>query len=269
MKNAPNLCVALPCHGGADIAKEIAGTLFCFGQQLDALTVEGSLTSDGPAFFGGHLVHARSELIHRFLEHPRRYTHLLFWDTDVIVKPSVFAPLVSKLLKTGHDLVSVPYPQKFLHWRELNPGDPKGSTVWYVPDFREIPRGPIGRDDCAEMPRVPIGFALMRRAMLERMTDCYREQLSYYCKNSLEPDRPAERIVALFQFEVAELDSAGRVRPGIPTLPGEDYAFIDRWRKIGGKSHIYLGPEAPLGHRGQHVFEGSNAAIRRDYGAGA
>lgn len=261
------ICVALPSYGKTEIAREIAGTLFACGRQLDAITVDGPLESLDPSFFSGHLVHARSELVHQFLRHPRDYTHLLFWDTDVVVKPSVFFPLVSKLLKADRDIVSVPYAQKCIHWDEIQEDDMQGRAVWYVPDFRMLRRGPIDADDCAEMIRVPIGFALLKRGMLERMTSCYASSLSYYSAQSIDKTKALTKVVALFMVEIKDTfpELGGGQGKGLPVLLGEDYAFIDRWTRIGGRCFVYLGPEAPLGHQGAHVFKGSNEAVRFDY----
>jgi hypothetical protein len=261
------ICVALPSYGKTEVAREIAGTLFALGKQLDAMTVDGPLEALDPNYFSGHLVHARSELVHQFLRHPRDYTHLLFWDTDIVVKPSVFAPLMTKLLKCDRDIVSVPYAQKWLHWEEVKEDDPKGSAVWYVPDFRMLRRGPIEADDCAEMIRVPIGFALIKRGVLERMTECYASSLSYFAAQSMKNPNELTKIVALFMVEITDRypELGGPAQRGIPVLLGEDYAFIDRWTRIGGKCHVYLGPEAPLGHQGTLVYQGSNAQVRRDF----
>jgi hypothetical protein len=289
------ICCALPAFGGEKPEWEIVGTLFCLAKQLDALTVDGPLEMLSPDPFGGHLVHARSELVHRFLRHPANYTHLLFWDTDIPVKPAVVAPLLTKMLRANKDILAVPYAQKVYHWeeweeRESAPHAPSGSDaiaglpiearlaaakecaegelVWYVPDFQAIPRGPIEETDCAEMVRVPLGFTLIKRQVLHKMTECYRSSLTYASKSTFEKGAPPEKVVALFMVELTDRypdPYSGGWKMGDVALLGEDYAFIDRWTRIGGKCHIYLGPEAPLGHRGSQTFRGSNAAIRKLY----
>jgi hypothetical protein len=271
------ICVASACYGNAAIATlplPFAGTLFALGKQLDVLCGEqgwghGDVQIE-PAIYGNSMVHARSDLVRRFLAAPADYTHLMFWDLDVCGgTPKQVASLLTKMLKADKDIVGVPYIQKHIFWEQAAravldrlhqerslPSTVelveilKGYSVRYVPDFSQLPIGKVV-DDLCEMPRIPIGFSLLKRSMLEAMVAKYADGLSYE-RQAL--GGPPETCVGLFAMTLE-----GRV------LSDEDYAFCDRWRAMGGKMHLYVGEGAPLGHLGAHMFEGTNAAMRADW----
>jgi hypothetical protein len=280
------ICVAIPIFGGANmgaanLAQVMAGTIFALGRQLDVMCGDDHWT-DGPisvepAPTNGSFEHSRADLVARFLEHPRRYTHLLFWDSDIVPPPvggpKAIAELLTRLLRCRRDYIGVPYALKAIDWTEvasaanaaLVAASGKGPTQYftapelmtaglrYSPDLRKNPRGRIEEDGCAEMDRVPLGFALLRRSVLEKMTECYKSSLSYR--------RGGEPIVGMFKTVMEEKERHPDGYP-IHVLVDEDYSFSDRWRRIGGKQFLYLGEGAPLGHVGTYIFQGTNAHVR-------
>lgn len=136
-------------------------------------------------------------------------THMLCIDSDIGWTPAQ----AQALLDTGKDFVSGTYCKKQTD--------------------RGIPAGLNGKREgylyAAEW--VPGGFLLLSRACVERMVGAYRE-MEYIAK-------PFGRIWALW---------APLFEPGV-TYAGEDVAFCNRWRKIGGEIWMHRGVE--LEHYGE------------------
>lgn len=150
---------------------------------------------------GTYLAINRQILTERFLASSA--SHLLFVDSDI----GWNAKNVQALLDADVDMVSGVYLQR------------NGERI--------IPAEPIGgkdpeRPELIECYMVPAGFLLLRRAMLERMTQAYAG-LPLWSMNYT-----AER---------------GYV--------GEDVHFSRQWRAIGGR--IWLQPKAIVDHVGEAV----------------
>jgi hypothetical protein len=272
------ICVATPAYGNlasGGISIQYTDTMLALGKQLGLLCAEqgwneGDVQLASAYYQSNNIVNARCDLVRRFLIHPLDYTHMLFWDADVFGKPKPIADILTRLLKADKPIVGVPYVQKHLWWEQgakavvehlkthpdASPAELahvlQGFTIRYVPDFAHLP--PLADrivDDLVEMPRIPIGFSLIQRGMLEKMVDHYGDALSYE-KTSLA----GEKLVTpgLFMMTLKN-----RV------LVDEDYAFCDRWREMGGRLHLYVGPGAPLGHVGSWAFEGTREAMLADW----
>jgi len=284
------ICVATPLYGtpaSAKVGIQYAGTLFALAPQLDVLCGgegwrKGDIHLEPYAHMPCNVVHARSDLVKRFLEHPADYTHLLFWDEDVVGSPKQVATLLSKMLKAGKPIVGVPYVHKTIHWEQAaqaalewvetckltgkridswsaaDPNDPtirelahllQGFAVRYVPDWTAgdwHAHGPVDEHGLVEMQRaMPIGFSLLRRDMLRSMVSHYSE---------LRYSKGRGSVTGLFMMTL---------RDG--SLVDEDYAFCKRWRDMGGRLHLYLGPEAPLGHLGAHIYRGTHEGLVADW----
>lgn len=277
------ICVLTPVYGDpekARVAARYAGALYTLSNDLDVLCGEASwrgpqITIEPTGFHSSDVVIARSELVKRFLAWKPRYTHALWWDEDVIGGTAQLSRLIVAMLKTEREAVGVPYPQKrldFAHAADLISG--RHGSVWQsgsqpilTADELEALCTPhyaynllaeelqVDAQDCADVPFMPLGFSLWHREAFERMTEYYRETLSYRRWTYDDRGRAVladDSTVALFAlaFEGGHLDS-------------EDFSFCSRYRAMGGKLALYLGEGSPLNHLGVHVFRGSSLAIRR------
>lgn len=158
----------------------------------------------------------------KFLQGPG--THLMFIDDDVSGPPGC----VRRLLEYELDFVASVYPKR---------QDP----IQFSFRFLEGQKGPIldGESGLLEVAGVSGGFCCFSREMLRRMIVAYPE-LEFHC-----PPAPFGRAVSLFE---PYWFSDGKVRHRL----SEDYAFCERWRKIGGK--VLIDPEVTLGHTGYKRF---------------
>jgi hypothetical protein len=136
-------------------------------------------------------------------------SHFMCIDSDIGWTPEQ----VQTLLDTGKDFISGTYAKK--------------------QSDRGIPAGLTGKRDgmLFEADYVPGGFLLLSRAVIERMLGAYRNM--EYVAN------PFGRIWALW---------APLFEEGV-TYSGEDVAFCNRWRKIGGEIWMHRG--VVLDHYGE------------------
>ncbi len=100
---------------------------------------------------------------------------------------------------------------------------------------REIPAKLAGNfeNGMLEANSVPAGFILLTRACVERMVGAYR---------NLEYQTVHGNTWALWSpiFQISK------------TYTGEDVAFCNRWKSIGGK--IWIRPDVVLRHYGDHCY---------------
>jgi hypothetical protein len=169
------------------------------------------------------LVRVRSRYVADFLESDA--SHLLYVDADIGWSPDV----VRGMLAAGEDYVCAPYRRKCEQTRYpvvLLPGAD--------PTIRENHTTEVG--GCG------LGMTLLSRAMLERMVEHYW-RLTF--RDRAKGDR---RTVALFQLIIADEE-----------LLSEDLSFGRRWRAMGGKIWLYLGPGSPVDHYGSKRYVGTLA----------
>lgn len=250
------ICVGTPLFGEPDSARVLhryGALLYVLGKQLDCLE---------PATNRCDIVLGRSEIVHMFLKSERDYTHLLFWDEDVVGTPDQIIDCLSAMLKVDRLIVGVPYPMKRIDWAAVArvADDPpealrdpvtsselEAAAVHYAPNLDEVSNEPDA-DGCVDVERLPIGFSLIKRSTLEEATRHYYSTLAYW-----RPGQPmTEKSVALF---MPCITADGEYR-------GEDYAFCERLRAMGTTLSLYVGKGAPLDHVGAHVFKGSPLALR-------
>lgn len=183
----------------------------------------------------GLIAHSRSKFIARFLQSD--FTHLMFIDDDVCwLKGSIRG-----LLSHDEDFVCGMYPKRTepltFNFRSQEE-EGKDLTV----NDKDLIEGIWG---------VPFGFVMLSRACCEKMVDAYKN-LEFEAEGAKTPDGkdvPGFRAVHLFgDYYVQRQDG----RP--PVLLGEDYAFCQRWRDIGGQ--VYVDPHVQMGHTGRKTFMG-------------
>jgi hypothetical protein len=287
------ILLAVPLFGShCMVSMQLARTLWDCSRQFQVVLgslgwgekdVEVTLATTVTGF-----AHARGDIVRRFLEDERHFTHLWWWDSDEDPTDTKTAiELVSAMLKADRDWVACPSVEKHYFWErgaaavlahgrdllDLAPQSDareqiaklfRGYAVRYVPDLTKIPLGEKVAPDLYEIGRLNLAFALMKRSMLATMWQYYAPRLSYRSR-STDPrsgleSAAEEAHVALFHDPLRPADRSVDGRRLLAPA-GEDYAFADRWRELGGKMHLYLGPGTPLGHIGQEIYRGDRDAM--------
>jgi hypothetical protein len=275
------VCAVTALYGdpeAAGLSKAYSGALYFLGAgigdkaNLDVICGEqgfenGDVELD-PSPYPGGIEHARNNCIRLFLQHPRAYTHALLWDSDVKGTPLQIGRLIARMLKLDKPIISVPYLQKNYYWKQGAQGaldhlreHPeakaeqladiiRGYSARYVPDFRVTPLGPVDDDGLAEQDRVPVGFALIKREVLEKMTAYYADSLGYDRAFMEDGKQVVERHVGLFHTTLTHRKHQD-----------EDYAFCERWKAMAGRMYLYVGEGSPLEHIGHHPFKGTREAM--------
>jgi len=204
-------------------------------------------------------------MVRRFLD--SQATHLLFVDGDVVLSRDLLAGMLAASVK-GHDCVMAPYPRagtgearKALHWEVLASVDaanraPQARVFRYSIHLDET--GKLSPDEwaCAPISAMGLGCALISRACLQKMTaNAYRRGQAF-------DDRPhgASDTADLFGFLPGKPDETGDYR-GFSPLLSEDFSFCKRWRDMGGKVQLYVGPGAPAVHVKTTKLEGRIEAL--------
>lgn len=96
----------------------------------------------------------------------------------------------------------------------------------------------LGPNGLMEVRGITPGFFRMTRRALEKMTDSYREELSF-----AEHEAPGGSSVALFE-------NCRRANG----IWDEGFIFCERWRRLGEK--VWVDPELSMSHCGTKVFNG-------------
>lgn len=210
------------------------------------------LQIDDAWFWPYDLVRVRSRAVRKFL-HETDATHLLFVDSDVSFEPIV----ISKMLATGKELISVPYPKRDIRWQAVYDGaragkDPRDVAYEYVfrtTDTKEIESGVV------QVAGVGMGCTLIARPLLRRMWDHFS---AYRSDGPVSEDIVAwdnhetegGETVYLFALQWGEMN-------GKRHLFGEDLSFCRRALACGAHPYLYIGDGAPASHYGSHHFVGT------------
>jgi hypothetical protein len=157
---------------------------------------------------------ARALCVQRFLELGAEY--LLFIDADLRWD----AKGALALIKSPHEFIGGVYPAK----------DPERKMVFQTRRLRETPT-----QNLLETDGIPGGFMRLKRSAVLKLVEAYPEQKVNY--KGLE-------LSLLFENMI--------LKDGTPL--GEDYAFCERWREIGGKIFIY--PDISFCHYGRGEWHG-------------
>ncbi len=175
---------------------------------------------------------ARSTLTAMFMETDA--TDLFFIDADV----GFDSESVMKLLDRSEDLVAGIYPLK----RDML------SFPVQIKTKDDIPVGKVldGKDEfLLEADYLPTGFMRIKRTVIEQMQEAYPELR--YEGNFVDV------------LETTQKGGYDLFNMGVPidgkTWTTEDYAFCERWRKIGGR--LWICPNLNFEHVGKKSFKGN------------
>lgn len=186
---------------------------------------------------------ARNILAARFLESDA--THLLFIDSDIGFDPRS----VLRLLQADKDVNTAVYPKKAFDWEQI-------KAKLASPEARTEPVHQMGldfniniasssepvKDGLVRVLDSATGFMLIKRHVLERMCEHYKEEL--YCVNDII-GQSIKEYVAIF---------ACMIDPVTRRFLSEDFSFCRRWQQLGGE--IWADVSIPLAHIGNGFFSG-------------
>jgi hypothetical protein len=192
---------------------------------------------------------ARNLLVAKFLKSD--CTHLLFIDSDIVFEPSI----VIKLLRSDKDIVTVTYPKKAIDWEAVahklrNPEETPLEPVHmlglqYNANF--FGTNVEAQGGLCKVLDSATGFMMIKRHVLERMYEAYRDEL--LCVNDLPGDRTDPQYI---QEYVAIFDCM--IEKSTRRYLSEDYAFVRRAQALG--FDVWLDLTSGLCHLGNTTFEG-------------
>ena len=213
--------IAIPTHSG-DIRSE------CFLSILSTLRLLFKLDISYEVFvISGcpYLPIARSTLVAMFMKTDG--TDLFFIDADVGFDPIGFI----NILKRPEMVVAGIYPLK-------------QSEIRFPVEVKTKDGIPIGRDGLIEAQLLPTGFMRIKRIVFEEMEKAYPELK--YTSNYVHVDN--SEITEAYDFFNMGIEDGRK-------WTTEDYAFCNRWTKIGGQLWVY--PDIDFSHIGANQFKGN------------
>jgi hypothetical protein len=182
----------------------------------------------------------------------------IFLDDDVSCEPGLLRRMVACVMTGGRDIVCAPYPRRQgIDFAAVAAPDPLGRppesrayryNMALLPGVATVEDllAQVEPDGCVEVEAIPIGCAVIRRSVFDRMIEAYRAELEWLD----DFDGAAAPCVALFMLTL----EGGK-------LVGEDFSFLRRARAVGLKVHAYFGPGSPATHHGEHAFRGDLGAF--------
>ena len=235
----PSVFLSTPCYGGLCL-EGYAESLI----RLQRTCAENGIEIVLDTTENESLVHrARNLSIARFLLENKQ-DFFMFIDADIHFDPAA----VVRLIKAEHDIAVAAYPKKAVMWEQAADAMKKGDTrdpsrmsSSLVLNFK-YQNTPLV-NGFAEVLDGPTGFMLIKREVIQKMYDHYRDTLS--CVNDHQNRGTLTDYVAIFDC---------MIDPQSKRYLSEDYAFCRRWQMMGGK--IYADCLTTLGHIGNLRFSG-------------
>ena len=238
----PHIMVATPCYGGL-LNQGYVESIIALIAYAAAHDFSVTFVMNG----GDSLItRSRNKLVSVFLDTPH-LTHLMFIDADIVFRPED----VQRMLTFDQDVVAGMYPVKGIDWaqikRKLTPDITedglRAAGLSYV--GLPYPKAPEReeRDGFVTAAYAGTGFKLIKRAVFERMIAAYPETRFHGAQTFPLPPKHSDNQYALFDCIIDPMTGA---------YLSEDYAFCQRWRKIGGT--IWLDTQSPLTHIGVYKY---------------
>jgi hypothetical protein len=213
----PDVFIATPTHSG-DVCCSYA---LCLLETVALLGRHGYHVQPFFVMNNAIISFARAVALKRFMDSGAE--HLLFVDADLYWE----ARGALKLVQSPHEFVAGVYPAK----------TPEHNKVFQTRNVREC-----ATQNYVETDGVPGGFMRVKRSAIEKMIEAYPELTKPY-----KVERATgERIMLHYLFE-------NIIGDDMPL--GEDYAFCERWRRIGGK--IFICPDIEFSHYGRCEWRGN------------
>lgn len=240
--NNIRLLVATPVHSEVSIhytesLLTLQGMGHSLGLVIDFLLLKSSLVTQG-----------RNLCVSNFLN-KKEYTHMLFIDSDISFDPSS----VIKLIKCDKDVISIPYPMKTINWEKVH-GRIKEDNISATTLSKSGFTYPIKVEDQSninvskgimEVTHSPTGFMLIKKQTIEKMVEKYPH---LKIKQPTIVNGEPKETENLWNFFDTWFDQSTN------KYYGEDFAFCQKWRDIGGKCYCYI--DDFITHVGEYSFEG-------------
>ena len=194
------------------------------------------------------ITRARNNVVAHFLSMKNKADRLMFIDADITWQPQA----VLDLIESDHDVCGTPYPTKGRDWnkaiqfinektkdgKEIKPAELMNSTLRFT--INTIKKDEKGSTEVEgnmqkgwrEVSALGTGFLMIKREVLEKMRDHFRDELNY--KNDVkgyEKTIDPENCVGVFET---------MIDPKTRRYLSEDYAFCKRWIDMGGKVNACL-----------------------------
>ena len=216
MVNQPNLKILTPCYMG-----QINSAYFHSMLNLFPYAIQNGIPFTVETLPNCSLISlGRSMMLGRALKDDS-WTHLLWIDADLRFQPEY----IHSMILDDKDIIGGFYPKKGLPIDFASSPAPNGEDTEHL--FETI--------------YVATGFMLVKREVIEKMFEHYREELSFTYQGDLD-------LVHLFHPIIDE--STGRL------FLTEDYAFCKRARDIGFR--CYMSKRFELPHIGVFEFSATN-----------
>jgi hypothetical protein len=185
---------------------------------------------------------ARNILVKRFLSNPS-FTHMMFIDADIGFNPAS----VIRLLEFDKDVTSAVYPKKSINWElvknKVAQGSPEDIRQMGLDFNINILTSDPPVNGFVKVLDVATGFLMMKREMLEKMYEHYKEEL--FAVNDIQGQN-VENYIAIFACSIDKTTKR---------FLSEDYAFCRRYQEMGGE--VWADISTPLSHTGTHVYSGN------------
>jgi hypothetical protein len=186
------------------------------------------------------ITRARNMLVSKFMDNETA-THLFFIDSDIGFE----VPQVIRMIEADKDVVAGMYPLKMMDWDENALARARGGEPLDYAAIRFVgtPLMPLEREGAFVAGEYAgNGFMMIKREAITRMFEAY-PNLHYKCAHNSADGYFSPNQYALFDTAIDEETKE---------YLSEDYAFCQRWRKVGGK--VWLDTESRLVHIGTHEF---------------
>lgn len=237
-----NVFVGTPVHSDVSIHYTQALIEFqkeCFKKRMPVSfhLIKSSLVTQG-----------RNLCVAGFLE--SNASHLLFIDSDIYFQSkSIFS-----MLKADKEIISVPYPLKTLMWDKAfrkmqegkvkSPDDIRRALHTYPMKLPNVDNIKLD-NGVMEVTDSPTGCMLIKRNVIEKMIEKYPEKqiIQKTVINGQYVNKPH-----MWNFFDTHFDTETK------TFNGEDFAFCQLWRNIGGKCYAFINDS--IVHVGEHQYQG-------------
>jgi hypothetical protein len=233
--------IATPCYGGL----LHQGYVESITQLITYAPPHGF---DVMLVMNGHdslITRSRNKLVSVFLDMPQA-THLMFIDADIVFKPEY----IKRMLNFEQDLVAGIYPVKSIDWlsvqKKLAPGMTQDQLQDAGLNYVGLPypkNEGEERDGFVTAAYAGTGFKLIKRGVFERMIQAYPETHYHAAQTYPRTHANSGNQYALFEC---------MIDPMTGVYLSEDFAFCQRWRKLGGQ--IWLDTQSPLMHIGAYKY---------------
>jgi len=230
--------LSTPCYGGV--------CLEAYAESM--LSLQRKCATEGIELFidttenESLITRARNISIARFLLKSKA-EFFIFIDADIHFS----ADSVIRLIKSGHDVSVAAYPKKVIMWDQAENAVKTGDTrdlgrlsSSLVLNFKYA-RSSV-ENGFTEVLDGPTGFMCIKREVIEKMYDHYKELM---CVNDHQ-NKDLDEYCAIFDC---------MIDPETRRYLSEDYAFCRRWQLMGGK--IFADVTTILGHVGTLRFNGT------------